>query len=65
MMQAWEHLGFDSKTIYELNAWPKLSFGDWVGGDRDGHPLVTDQVTEDTLKNSSTKLDSCCAQETH
>ncbi|MFT6856432.1 MAG: phosphoenolpyruvate carboxylase [Cyclobacteriaceae bacterium] len=50
MMQAWEHLGFDSKTIYELNAWPKLSFGDWVGGDRDGHPLVTEQVTEDTLK---------------
>ena len=27
-----------------------IQFGSWVGGDRDGHPLVTADVTADTLR---------------
>jgi len=30
-------------------SFPKITFGDWVGGDRDGHPLVTAEITQDTL----------------
>lgn len=48
--QAWEYVGFDKHIIKEANAFPKISFGNWVGGDRDGHPFVTHEVTEQTLQ---------------
>jgi len=49
LKQAWEYVGFDTDLIKKAEALPKIEFGNWVGGDRDGHPLVTAEITRDAL----------------
>ena len=51
LVVAWEHLGFDPDLIRSENTLPRIQFGNWVGGDRDGHPFVTADVTRDTLQS--------------
>lgn len=47
---AWTDAGLDPDLVRETAALPGLRFGSWVGGDRDGHPGVTAEVTAQTLE---------------
>lgn len=49
LMQAWQAVGFDTAGINATNYLPRVSFGNWVGGDRDGHPLISAGITQETL----------------
>ncbi len=50
MTQALESEGFSAEAIQKNVTYPSITFGNWVGGDRDGHPLVTANVTQETLR---------------
>jgi phosphoenolpyruvate carboxylase len=49
LRRAWRHMGWSPALLGGPQRSPRLSFGTWVGGDRDGHPLVSAAVTRDTL----------------
>ncbi len=50
LRHAWKESGFDPTVLNDSDLLPVLSFGNWVGGDRDGHPLVTPEITKNTVE---------------
>lgn len=49
LKESWNIMGFDTSLLQHPEQFPLLQFGSWVGGDRDGHPYVTAEITADTL----------------
>jgi phosphoenolpyruvate carboxylase len=48
LREAWEAAGMKGELLDDLP--PLVRFGTWIGGDRDGHPFVTHEVTRTALK---------------
>src|SRR5258707_14078585 len=49
LRQSWAEAGFESGALSSPDHFPRIRFGTWVGGDRDGHPLFTSKVTRETF----------------
>lgn len=47
--QSWVQMGYEKNALSLPSRYPQMEFSSWVGGDRDGHPYVSAELTKDTL----------------
>lgn len=50
LRDAWNDAGYAPELLEWPEHFPRVEFGSWVGGDRDGHPFVTPEFTASTLR---------------
>jgi len=48
---AWSEAGFNGELDCFSGDFPRFHLGSWVGGDRDGHPFVTAEITRKALND--------------
>lgn len=61
--EAWRDADLPLSLLRSAGEIPHLAFGTWIGGDRDGHPLVTAQVTTNSLATLRSAALSLLARE--
>lgn len=49
LKQSWVQMGLAKEALAHPDQFPQMQFYSWVGGDRDGHPYVSAELTRDTL----------------
>ncbi|MBZ0201076.1 MAG: phosphoenolpyruvate carboxylase [Ignavibacteriaceae bacterium] len=54
----YKKLNNETSRVYSISQLQKsiINFGSWMGGDRDGHPFVTAEITKETLKKHQATL---------
>nr|MBI1229735.1 phosphoenolpyruvate carboxylase [Cytophagales bacterium] len=50
LKQSWIQAGQSKEAMLNPMYYPKMRFYSWVGGDRDGHPYVSAELTRETLQ---------------